>query len=86
MGNVSDVGIRFAQPSDRDQLLGLRQALWPKSSAEEHMLELTVILEGKAPGTMPLIILVAEGTIRHFTGQSLAMGGGRRLGAQPRVC
>jgi aminoglycoside 6'-N-acetyltransferase I len=68
MGNVSDVCIRFAQPSDRDQLVGLRQALWPKSSAEEHMLELTVILEGKAPGTMPLIILVAEATNQRLVG------------------
>lgn len=68
MGNVSDVCIRFVQPSDRDQLVGLRQALWPKSSAEEHMLDLTVILEGKAPGTMPLIILVAEATNRRLVG------------------
>jgi len=35
-------------------------ALWPKTSAEEHAQELTLILEGKAPVTLPLIILVAE--------------------------
>ena len=49
-GSVSDVCIRLAQLSDRDQLLRLREALWPKSSAEEHARELTLILEGKAPG------------------------------------
>jgi aminoglycoside 6'-N-acetyltransferase I len=42
------------------QLLRFREALWPKSSAEEHARELTLILEGRAPVTMPLIILVAE--------------------------
>jgi aminoglycoside 6'-N-acetyltransferase I len=46
--------------SDRDQLARFCEALWPQSSAEEHARELTLILEGKAPVTMPLIILVAE--------------------------
>jgi aminoglycoside 6'-N-acetyltransferase I len=57
---VSDIRIRLAQPSDRDQLALLLEALWPKSSVEEHARELTQLLEGKTPGTMPLIILVAE--------------------------
>jgi hypothetical protein len=57
---VSNICIRLAQLTDHDQLLRFREALWPKSSAEEHARELTLILEGKAPVTMPLIILVAE--------------------------
>jgi aminoglycoside 6'-N-acetyltransferase I len=66
--SVSDVVIRRAQFSDRNQLALLREALWPNSSAEEHTLELTLILEGKAPVTMPLIILVAETTDRTLAG------------------
>ena len=57
---MSDICIRLAQLSDRDQLVRLHEGLWPKTSAEEHARELTLILEGKAPVTMPLIILVAE--------------------------
>jgi aminoglycoside 6'-N-acetyltransferase I len=68
MGSVSDICIRLAQLSDRDQLVRLREALWPKSSAEEHARELTPILEGKAPVTMPLIILVAEASDRILAG------------------
>lgn len=57
---MSEICVRTAQVSDREQLVCLREALWPTSSAEEHAAELTLILEGKAPVTMPLIILVAE--------------------------
>ncbi len=46
--------------SDHEQLVRFREALWPKTSAEEHARELTEILEGKPVVTMPLIILVAE--------------------------
>jgi aminoglycoside 6'-N-acetyltransferase I len=47
------------------------EALWPKSSAEEHARELRLILEGKTASvlTMPLTILVAEssdGTLVGF--------------------
>ena len=65
---MSDISIRLAQPADRDQLVRLREALWPKSSAEEHAQELAQILEGKAPVTMPLIILVAEASDRVVVG------------------
>jgi aminoglycoside 6'-N-acetyltransferase I len=57
---VADISIRLAQLSDREQLVRLRGALWPDSSADEHARELTQILEGHAPVTLPLIILVAE--------------------------
>jgi hypothetical protein len=68
MGSVSDICIRVAQLSDRDQLVRLREALWPKSSAEELARELTLILEGNASVTMPLIILVAEATDQTLVG------------------
>jgi aminoglycoside 6'-N-acetyltransferase I len=57
---VSNISIRLAQQADRDQLVRMHQALWPNSSAEEHAQELALILNGQAPVTMPLIILVAK--------------------------
>jgi len=60
MGSVSDICVRLAQLSDRDQLARMHEALWPKAPAKEHARELTLILEGKPVVTMPLIILVAE--------------------------
>jgi aminoglycoside 6'-N-acetyltransferase I len=54
------ISVRLAQLSDRGQLLRMREALWPTASSEDHARELTLILEDKAPVTMPLIILVAE--------------------------
>jgi aminoglycoside 6'-N-acetyltransferase I len=67
-GSVSDICIRLAEPSDREQLLRMREALWAKAPPEEHARELTLILEGKAPVTMPLIILVAEASDRRLAG------------------
>ena len=68
MGSVSDICIRPAELSDCDQLVRMREALWPKSSAEEHAHELTQILEGKPVVTMPLVILVAEVSDRVLAG------------------
>jgi aminoglycoside 6'-N-acetyltransferase I len=47
----------------------LRAALWPESSTEEHARELRLILAGRFPRVMPLVILVAEashGTVVGF--------------------
>jgi aminoglycoside 6'-N-acetyltransferase I len=52
--------VRVAREGDREQLAGLRAALWPESSTEDHVKELLGILERKTFGTMPLIELVAE--------------------------
>jgi aminoglycoside 6'-N-acetyltransferase I len=52
--------VRFGQPKDLGQLAELRQALWADSPAEEHRRELAPILAGKAPGALPLVVLVAE--------------------------
>lgn len=60
MSPMSDICIRLAQLSDRDQLASMHHALWPQAPAEEHARELTLILQGKPPVTLPLIILVAE--------------------------
>lgn len=68
MNSVSDICIRLARLPDRDQLVRMREGLWPQSSAEEHARELTLILEGNAPVTMPLIILVAETSERILAG------------------
>ena len=66
---MSEICIRPAQMSDRDQLARMCEALWPKASAEEHARELTLILQGKPVVTLPLIILVADagdGTLAGF--------------------
>ena len=65
---MSEVCIRLAQLSDRDQLVRQHLALWPNASADEHAQELTLILEGNPPLTMPLIILVAEASDRTIVG------------------
>jgi aminoglycoside 6'-N-acetyltransferase I len=38
----------------------MRAVLWPESSVVEHAEELELILCGKFPGVMPMVILVAE--------------------------
>src|SRR5207245_11155776 len=80
---VDNVQIRPVQASDLDQLARLCEALWPKSSAEEHAQELRLLLGGKAALvlTMPLTIFVAEvsdGTLVGFLEvelRSQAVGG-----------
>lgn len=65
---VHDVRIRPICPSDLDQLALLREALWPESSAEEHALELRLLLDGKAASTTPLTIFVAEADDQTLVG------------------
>lgn len=65
---MSDIRIRLAKLSDRDQLVRMREALWPKTPAGEHARELTDILEGRPVTTLPLIILVAEVSDRGLAG------------------
>jgi aminoglycoside 6'-N-acetyltransferase I len=60
MNASSEVSIRLARKSDRDQLLRMREALWPNAPAGDHARELDLTLAGKAAVTLPLIILVAE--------------------------
>ena len=66
---MKDFHVRIAQPPDCGALARLLHALWPESTAEEHAGELELILAGKAPGTLPLVIFVAEdkdGTLVAF--------------------
>jgi aminoglycoside 6'-N-acetyltransferase I len=60
MASVPGISIRLAQPSDREALVRMREALWPNASPEEHARELSLILDGRPPVTLPLVILVAE--------------------------
>jgi aminoglycoside 6'-N-acetyltransferase I len=57
---VSGARVRLARPSDREQLAGLRHALWPESPVEEHAQELVAIFAGTFWGTLPLVDFVAE--------------------------
>lgn len=59
-GFATKTSARPAQPPDLRALAPLLAALWPESSVEEHARELELILAGKAPGTLPLVIFVAE--------------------------
>ncbi|HXJ91177.1 MAG TPA: GNAT family N-acetyltransferase [Candidatus Binatia bacterium] len=68
MSTVSGVSVRLAQLSDREELVRMREALWPDASAEEHEQEVIAILKGSALLTMPLIILVAETSARRVVG------------------
>ena len=68
MNTAADICVRMARPEDREPLARLRAALWPESSAEEHAQELRSILDGKAPGQLPLIELVAEDRSRELVG------------------
>jgi aminoglycoside 6'-N-acetyltransferase I len=59
-GLIKETCVRRAQPPDLRALAPLLAALWPESPVEEHARELQLILAGKAPGTLPLVIFVAE--------------------------
>jgi aminoglycoside 6'-N-acetyltransferase I len=67
-GLMSQICVRPAQSSDRDQLARLCAGLWPESSAEEHARELEPILQSNAPGTLPVVHLVAEGRDGQLVG------------------
>jgi hypothetical protein len=52
--------IREAVPRDARELAVLRNCLWPDGSIERHLEELTLLLSGRAPGTLPVAVLVAQ--------------------------
>jgi aminoglycoside 6'-N-acetyltransferase I len=62
------IRIRLAQPSDRVPLAGLFHALWPEGPVEEHSRELEAILSGNPPGTLPLVVFVAEANDQSLLG------------------
>jgi aminoglycoside 6'-N-acetyltransferase I len=65
---MTGIYVRKAQPSDRFALAVLLHALWPESSATEHACELEAILSGKPPGTLPLVVFVAEANDQSLLG------------------
>jgi aminoglycoside 6'-N-acetyltransferase I len=65
---MSNMQIRLANPSDRPPLANLFHALWPKGPVEEHSHELEAILSGKPPGTLPLVVFVAEASDQSLVG------------------
>jgi aminoglycoside 6'-N-acetyltransferase I len=65
---MKETRVRLAQPADREQLAQMRAALWPESSAEEHAQELGLILSGKFPAVMPLVIFVSTASNGTLTG------------------
>ena len=52
--------VRLAHPGDVDTVARQFAALWPEGTIEEHRTEAAAILAGKAPGTLPMVVLVAE--------------------------
>jgi aminoglycoside 6'-N-acetyltransferase I len=60
MGSGMEISVRPGEPSDREQLLLMRLALWPELSVDEDRPEVDAALSGRPMGTMPLTILVAE--------------------------
>jgi len=65
---MSDMHIRLAEASDRTALADLFHALWPKGPVEEHSRELEAILSGRPPGTLPLVVFVAEAEDQSLLG------------------
>ncbi len=57
---MSEVVVRKAEPRDLEALADLCTALWPESPREEHRQELSGILAGRNPSTLPLQHFVAE--------------------------
>ena len=65
---ISTIHIRLANPSDRPTLAALFHALWPEGPTEEHSNELEAILSGNPPGTLPLVVFVAEASDKSLLG------------------
>lgn len=66
---VSNARVRVAAPSDLAQLVPMRHALWPQSSASDHAAELAAALSGTSQRVYPLLLFVAEsidGTLIGF--------------------
>ena len=62
------IHIRLANPSDQSTLAALFHALWPEGPVDEHSRELEAILSGNPPGTLPLVVFVAEASDKSLLG------------------
>ena len=52
--------LREGVPQDTNEVAELRHCLWPDSTVDEHLRELTLLLAGEAPATLPYAVLVAQ--------------------------
>jgi aminoglycoside 6'-N-acetyltransferase I len=52
--------VRVGAPWDVEPLVSMRAALWPQGSREEHAAEVRAIVGGTPPGTLPLVVMVAD--------------------------
>ena len=71
---ISTIHVRLANPSDRATLAALFHALWPEGPTEEHSKELEAILSGNPPGTLPLVVFVAEANVSSATQDKSLLG------------
>ncbi len=60
--------IRQARIGDEGELAQMRALLWPDASVEEHLREVEAGLAGRAPGTLPSMILVSQGEGEALSG------------------
>jgi aminoglycoside 6'-N-acetyltransferase I len=65
---ISTIHIRLENPSDRSTLATLFHGLWPEGPVEEHFRELQAILSGNPPGTLLLVVFVAEANDKSLVG------------------
>lgn len=62
---MSKVVVRQAGPEDIGHVAAMCHELWPDARVEEHAAGFLPILEGKAPGHLPGVILLAEESDRQ---------------------
>jgi aminoglycoside 6'-N-acetyltransferase I len=57
---VESLIIRPGEARDLADLAAMRHALWPESTVAEHAQEAAESLMGQAPGSLPLVVLLAQ--------------------------
>lgn len=57
---MEDLVIRRAELEDISALAEMFHCLWPDARADDHIHELTLLLAGKPPGSLPAVVLVAQ--------------------------
>lgn len=65
---MEHVVVRPAEPKDVSELAELFNSLWPNDSVAEHAQELAVLVAGKFPGSLPIVVLLAEEPGGHIVG------------------
>ena len=62
------VSVRRAVPADLGEVAAMCCSLWPDVSVSEHARDLAPLLAGKAPGNLPAIVFVAQGSAGRLVG------------------